>query len=487
MLPSAAFASSDVASFESFYRSSTSISWWIPALVAAAAAGLVISSGGTASPAVVGIGTFVGNAMGLSGAAATKAGLAFIGGGSLASGGFGVAGGTMILTTVLSASLYFSTEVIIDYGVGKAVDEYQYRDLVAKSQELPTLPLPRNTTGPSAYRDAIAVLEEIDHDLPLHAVGNRELIESAITLATLDNQNDLLADTDRIRLATLVSLLKFQIDDYIGAKSYARKALSLANDTDVVASIPAFIYASSGLYEEELDFDYLTNTYLRNAVLGESSNKMIPVLFTIYLDRTMLRMEQDHLGPNAFSLVLDLMDEPAIKEHLVPNLTILVVRHFMFIKLEQQRIAALATTTNDTLRNNPKTLETVERSLEYYSQTLADLEPLLDTLERNIPRRIIPRFNRDATTQLEEFVQLRENYLEDRARLADLVSDLAAYQAEKERLEEEKRLAAELRQQQVRKKLGYLMIGIILIVALSLYMRLVRRRKADSRSLDEAN
>jgi outer membrane murein-binding lipoprotein Lpp len=65
-------------------------------LAAASAAGLVlgIATMGAAAPL---IGAAVGGALGMSGAAATSAGLAFLGGGSLAAGGFGMAGGTALL------------------------------------------------------------------------------------------------------------------------------------------------------------------------------------------------------------------------------------------------------------------------------------------------------------------------------------------------------------------------------------------------------
>ena len=53
-------------------------------------------TGGLAAPAVGGT---IGASMGLSGAAATNAGLALLGGGSLASGGLGMAGGTALIAT----------------------------------------------------------------------------------------------------------------------------------------------------------------------------------------------------------------------------------------------------------------------------------------------------------------------------------------------------------------------------------------------------
>lgn len=67
--------------------------------VGGAAAGLL--TGGLAAPL---IGSAVGGAMGLSGAAATSAGLALLGGGAVAAGGLGVAGGTAIVVGVIGAS-----------------------------------------------------------------------------------------------------------------------------------------------------------------------------------------------------------------------------------------------------------------------------------------------------------------------------------------------------------------------------------------------
>jgi len=63
------------------------------AIVALASVALGVT-GGVAAPAIGGI---VGGMMGLSGAAATSAGLAFLGGGAIAAGGFGMTGGTIAL------------------------------------------------------------------------------------------------------------------------------------------------------------------------------------------------------------------------------------------------------------------------------------------------------------------------------------------------------------------------------------------------------
>jgi hypothetical protein len=72
--------------------------WWVVGGLTAAGVGLGALTGGLAAPA---IGAFIGSTVfGLSGAAATSAGLAALGGGSLAAGGFGMAGGTALVASV---------------------------------------------------------------------------------------------------------------------------------------------------------------------------------------------------------------------------------------------------------------------------------------------------------------------------------------------------------------------------------------------------
>ncbi len=63
-----------------------------------------VALGATGFAAAPFIGTALGGAMGLSGAAATSAGLATLGGGALAAGGAGMAGGTLLVTGAAAAS-----------------------------------------------------------------------------------------------------------------------------------------------------------------------------------------------------------------------------------------------------------------------------------------------------------------------------------------------------------------------------------------------
>lgn len=82
--------------------SRASVSTGTKTLLAIGSIAVTFVSAGVAAPALA---TAIGGAMGLSGAAATSAGLAFLGGGSLASGGFGMAGG-ILLVKVSAAAAY---------------------------------------------------------------------------------------------------------------------------------------------------------------------------------------------------------------------------------------------------------------------------------------------------------------------------------------------------------------------------------------------
>ena len=68
-------------------------------------AGGVLAGCATAGIAAPAIGAAIGGSMGLTGAAATSAGLAWLGGGSIASGGVGMAGGTALLTMLGGAGI----------------------------------------------------------------------------------------------------------------------------------------------------------------------------------------------------------------------------------------------------------------------------------------------------------------------------------------------------------------------------------------------
>src|SRR5690606_26404184 len=81
---------------EAIKKLSKASNWKKYALLAGAGLGLGALTGGLAAPAIAGVyGTLV---LGYSGAVATTAGLAALGGGSIAAGGLGMAGGAALIT-----------------------------------------------------------------------------------------------------------------------------------------------------------------------------------------------------------------------------------------------------------------------------------------------------------------------------------------------------------------------------------------------------
>jgi len=149
-------AVTEQATFEVFYVEDSYIGWIIAGIAALIAGAVIFFTGGTASPIVVGVGTWIGEMAGLSGAAATNYGLALLGGGSIASGGLGMAGGVAVITVALS----FSTDVVIDYSLGNIISKYSYNKFVEDSKKMPTLPIPQNESGSDEYENTIEYLKE---------------------------------------------------------------------------------------------------------------------------------------------------------------------------------------------------------------------------------------------------------------------------------------------------------------------------------------
>ena len=404
----------EYATFESLYKESSSVNWLIVGTIAVIAGAALFATGGTASPVVMGIGYWIGGLKGLSGAAAANWGLALLGGGSVASGGFGILGGTALL----SASLTFGTELVFDYTLSKAVIEYQYNNLLEHSEKMPTLPPPVNSSGSDAYGDAIEILQGIDKKLPMSANSNQRLVAQAISRIETDEES--LSENEKIKHKSLLSLLYFMSNGYKEAKDHAQTAIEYARDSKIKRTLPAFIYATSSLYEPEFDFSHITHDYFRYSILAEPDNPLIPLLFSIYLDRMLLRFHDDLLDETALHQIFTIMESPELEELRMQNYTILLSRYFMRLKLEQQTITALAGTQNNTIKNSPKTLQVVNDSLKNYKDLLGGAETVMSGLLKL-------DFDDDASRdQRVKFHSLLLDYTKDEARL-DCTISLAGY------------------------------------------------------------
>ena len=381
-----AHSASEHATFASFYKESIGLSPWSILFVAAIALGGTlailsagVTTGGAGAPAAaIAVGTWMGKLMGFSGAVATNVGLALVGGGSIASGGLGMAGGAALI----NASLIFSTTIVPEYAISRFTSEYSYSGLQELSANMPTLPLPINKRGSSSYRAAFELLRSANSQEPYFTTENREIIERSIRMI----EGGVIAGDETpegiARENALLSLLYFVSNDaYVeNARRYAEEAIWNARISDIDYTLPAFILATSAAYEETFDFYSMTDGYFRYAILGEPDNPLIPLLFSIYLGRISLRFGDDYLNETALHSVFEIMAEPALRDFRLVNYQMIMKRYFVQLKLNQQKIYSLCKATNRTILESPVTLSVVEEALLTYGELLDGASEVVSAL-----------------------------------------------------------------------------------------------------------
>lgn len=131
----------------------------------------------------------------------------------------------------MTAALTFSTNVVLDFALGKAVDTYQYAKFVDASRQMTTLPVPKNDSGPKAYQAAMKVLAQLDAQQPLWSRANADLVRQAIGELTPDSERDLEAST-LVRQRTLLALLHFVDNNYPEAGRHAHYAYRTTDAID---------------------------------------------------------------------------------------------------------------------------------------------------------------------------------------------------------------------------------------------------------------
>ena len=406
----------EYATFTSFYVESSSVGWIIATVLAVAAGAAIFFTGGTASPIVLGIGTWIGETAGLSGIAATNYGLALLGGGSIASGGLGIAGGVAVLTATLS----FSTDVIMDYTLSNVVSSYSYSNFVKDSKKMPTLPIPQNENGSSAYENIVINLKKnINNKIPLSANSNQIILKDTSSMFT-PSSNDA---EELTKENTLKSYLSLVTNDYENAKLYANKAITEARKLQIKRTMPAFIYATSSLYDKTFNFDMINNNYFRYSILAEPDNELIPLMFAIYLDRIMYRMNDDtSLNYKTIDAIRDIAFEIKDDDIQEQSLVVVMMRYLIKLKIEQQKIIALATTSNKTIKNNKKTLRVVNNSFIEYDN-------LLKSLSKILAYKPMEEFMKE-DTKLEKIFVLDAKYEESKTYLREIIQELKEYQIE---------------------------------------------------------
>ncbi len=409
-----AIAGDDVATFEAFYKNSLSIGpfgWTMAILSGLIAGALIIFSGGAAIPAVLPMASFVGGTLGLSGVAATNAGLALLGGSLI---------GVASVTATAAAAFTFSTEVVLEYSATWALNEYDYRKLVDSSKKLPTLPIPLNDSGSKAYKLAIEKLENIDKNKPLFDEDNLLVVRQAIDV--LKNSPDEPKKEKRAKNEILLAILYFISNDYMLSRDHAIKAIYLANTLNEKKTLPEYIYAVTELYEKK-PYINAALASLRYSVTGEPDNPLVPLMFSIYLDRYVVVFNDNFNAGDHFEKVFYIMQQGSLADNYLTNYIILLSRYFIRLKTEQQRISSLTQSNIAAIRNSHKTLQFVQSSFTEYNK-------LLEGGERVIHELLAMKndFDEEQRSQLIEFNKLLLSYYKDRERLSKLIDELRAYQ-----------------------------------------------------------
>ncbi|MCK5719202.1 MAG: hypothetical protein KAH84_04540 [Thiomargarita sp.] len=426
LIPDIIYAA-EVATFEAFYTESLG---WTPlilaSLIAVVIGAIVFFTGGLASPLVAGptaaIGTMIGNMLGYSGIVATNVGLALLGGGSIASGGLGILGGTVVIT----AALTFSTELITNYAIESYQSSYNQSAFIEQSKTMVNLPLPVNKEGSESYEAVMKILQKIDKEQPLFYPNNKVIINEALRVSNKSiNSEWTKVEDKKLQFITLKALLLASIGEYKSAKAIAKDSIIYAKRRSYQKTLPMFIYVLCSLYDEKIDVNK-ANNYFKEVILKEPDNLLIPILFAAYLDRLIYRYTSDGAVNEAHIKQVTLIAaNKNIKQYAIVNLSAVMVRYFTLIKLRQQAITAIANTTNEAIRNSPKALNKLGSSMTSYNKLLKDAQQILKILLRQKLEHLDSKHKQNTINELKNFHSLMNKYVLDEERLSILVESFS--------------------------------------------------------------
>ncbi len=392
----------EAGTFANFYVESNVFGWISIVLIGVStviAGAAILFSAGTASPVAVGIGSYIGTLMGYSGVMATTAGLALLGG-----------------ATIITGALTFGTGIVVDYQITQ--NSYDQAQFLKHSKEMLTLPIPVNKNGSNLYENTLQILEQTDKE-SFYSSNNQQIIQEAIYYIDKKIWSSFLNDEENIRINTLQSLLYMLVNDYTKAKKLANYAIKQARRIKIKRTLPAFIYAISSLYEQNVDIQKITRDYFSYAILAEADNRLIPLLFAIYMDRIMYRFNDSLANESHLRQLVNIADKKSIKTYAVANLTLIIVRYFTRLKLEQQVITSLS--QNIIIKDNPETLENIKKSFMAYTELLNGVFQISQSF-------LSLEMNAEEKQKTEEFLYLYNKYNDDKNRLENMIAELENYQ-----------------------------------------------------------
>ena len=201
------------------------------------AATVVLVYTGAVPLAVGAVGTKIGALAGLSGIAAQNFGLALLGGGSIASGGLGIHGGTAVL-----AGLYeYTTHEVLKHSTTFAFDQFNQLSFREASKNYVLAPFPLNKSGSDAYVKAIGSLDSINYDEPIWSDFNKKVMRAA-----LDNLGSNTDRTDYMSRA-LQSVIQLNIGDYDSCRKGSQSVIDEGKAQAVVKDHMTYIVAINAL------------------------------------------------------------------------------------------------------------------------------------------------------------------------------------------------------------------------------------------------
>ena len=372
-------------SFDSFFKEAAGPGFWGWAFIVIgtiAVGAAVYFTGGLASPLVpkwvASVGSWIGTSfLGLHGAAATSAGLALLGGGSISAGGLGMLGGAMVL--VISAE--FTTSVAFDYGAGYATQQLSYASFIKDSASMQTLPIVVNDRGSADYSYSVSqVRKGADQLYPkgkgfdIHTAAMQRILKTeAKRFAAKGPASDF-----SIKDLSYLSILHFQISNYSEAHKYAIMAADLSDRENEVTPVADYLYAVTALYSKSLGATPRARAKLRRSFVTEPKNKMIPLLLGIYMDRLTYRIHGELSPASDMGEIMEIFSSPELRKVAPQSAVVLASRLFIEIKRDQQDILTLTDPKKYHLLPGKKEVDAALDS------RLKVLEDLLDVAQNNL-------------------------------------------------------------------------------------------------------
>lgn len=347
----------DDVTFKEYYTESNVLKWVLVTLLVLVGGAVVFFSAGIGAPAVVGASSFIGTSVGFSGVTAIAVGI-------------GLSGAGVVGLEFMEDSFEFDKTIRYPADIELLSNKFIYEKFRKASEGMTTLPIPISESGPDLYEDIVENLKDdivIDDDTSLSSFKNQAFIKKAIY--KISRSKELYSNIDDdIKIKTLQSVLYFSSNDYKKAKDTSRIIIDQAEKYGLKTNLADFIYATSSLYDENpTGYDHF-----EKSILTEPDNKLIPILYSIYLDRVSARLDNWDEAAYIYEKIAKLTVNPELKEYKVVLLYMLILRYFPAIYLEQQNILSLTEFYENNTENFSEKYKFASKSLVKYEKYIGD-------------------------------------------------------------------------------------------------------------------